>query len=281
VAPTGGFGFFDGVDDASTPSGPLQGEYDAKNARFVMAEDKAAAAWKQLDGINAKYAKEMEQYAAALFTDAAKQATSVKAGPDANRIDIQVLIDRFMRSSGALRRRLLDQIMAIAVQDVGADFSEVQSFVDEIEQQVTKQNIENISRASKTIKADVAKIISDNAGKSVADIAKAINEGVGKISEGRARTIAQTVVAQQTSTTQQATWQKMNTRRTPDRQVVKVWITQRDDEVRPSHEALDGKVVDAGNGFTDNIQAPGIAADPADFVNCRCIIRGVERRRIQ
>lgn len=281
VAPTGGFGFFDGVDDASTPSGPLEGEYDAKNARFVMAEDKAAAAWKQLDGINAKYAKEMEQYAAALFTDAAKQATSVKAGPDANRIDIQVLIDRFMRSSGALRRRLLDQIMAIAVQDVGADFSEVQSFVDEIEQQVTKQNIENISRASKTIKADVAKIISDNAGKSVADIAKAINEGVGKISEGRARTIAQTVVAQQTSTTQQATWQKMNTRRTPDRQVVKVWITQRDDEVRPSHEALDGKVVDAGNGFTDNIQAPGIAADPADFVNCRCIIRGVERRRTQ
>lgn len=280
-APGGGFGFFDGVDDASTPSGPLDGEYDAKNARFVMAEDKAAAAWKQLDGINAKYAKEMEQYAAALFTDAAKQATSVKAGPDANRIDIQVLIDRFMRSSGALRRRLLDQIMAIAVQDVGADFSEVQSFVDEIEQQVTKQNIENISRASKTIKADVAKIISDNAGKSVADIAKAINEGVGKISEGRARTIAQTVVAQQTSTTQQATWQKMNTRRTPDRQVVKVWITQRDDEVRKSHQDLDGKVVDAGDGFTSEIQAPGIADEPKDFVNCRCIIRGVERRRIQ
>lgn len=281
TAPTGGFGFFDGVDSASDNPKPLEGEYDAKNGRFLMAEEKAAQAWRQVDKVNEKYAAEMVKFVDELIVEAGKQATSVKAGPSADRIDIKLLVDKFMRSSGATRRRLLDQIMQLAVADVGADFTEVQSFVDEIEQRVTKQNVDNISRASATVKKQVADIITNNAGKPVADIASAISEGVKKISEGKARTIAQTVVAQQTSTTQEATWGKMNERRPKAKQVVKVWITQRDDDVRPSHELLDGKVVDMGQQYADGITAPGIAEDPADFVNCRCVIRGVERSRVQ
>lgn len=281
TAPAGGFGFFDGVDSASEIKMPLEGNYDAKQGRFVMAEEKAAAAWKQVDKVNEKYAAEMTKFVDELILEAGKQATSVKAGPSADRIDIKLLVDKFMRSSGATRRRLLDQIMQLAVADVGADFTEVQSFVDEIEQRVTKQNVDNISRASATVKKQVADIITNNAGKPVADIASAISDGVKKISEGKARTIAQTVVAQQTSTTQEATWGKMNERRPKAKQIVKVWITQRDDDVRESHEALDGKVVDMGQQYADGITAPGIAVDPADFVNCRCVIRGVERSRVQ
>lgn len=274
------FGAFSGADDASVKSEPLEGEYDAKNRRFLMAEGKAAQAWKQVDRVNEKYAAEMVKFVDELIIEAGKQATSVKAGPSADRIDIKLLVDKFMRSSGATRRRLLDQIMQLAVADVGADFTEVQSFVDEIEQRVTKQNVDNITRASATVKKQVADIITGNAGKPVADIAKAVSDGVKKISEGKARTIAQTVVAQQTSTTQEATWSKMNERRPKAKQVVKVWITERDDDVRESHEALDGKVVDIGGQFGGGITAPGIAADPADFVNCRCVIRGVERNRV-
>jgi HK97 family phage portal protein len=274
----------DGANSTIT-SEPMSGTFDEKQKKLLIPEEKAAEAWKQIDKVNAEYTDLLIPYVEELYKDAAKMAISLKANPSADRIDVKVLVDNFMKSSGAARRKLLDTIMAIAVADVGGDFSEVVSFVDEINNIVARKNIENITNTSNTMKKQIAKIISDNAGKSVQEIAEAINSGVKKLSEGRSRTIAQTVVAQQTSTTQENTWHKMNSQRPQEKQIVKVWITQRDDEVRDSHEALDGKYVDVGSEFGNNIVAPGIVSgsdpDPADFVNCRCIIRGVQRSRVR
>lgn len=272
---------------ASTPAiiEPLTGTFDENKKRLFLTEEKASQAWKQIEEINAEYTEQIKPYVEELYAEAAKMAISVKANPNAERIDVKALVDQFMKSSGAARRQLLDRIMAIAVADVGADFSEVVSFVDLINTEVARANVQNITKASATVKKQIAKIIRDNAGKSVAEIASAIRDGAKKLSEGRAETIARTVVAQQTSTVQESTWSKMNDRRPKDKQIVKVWITQRDDLVRDSHENLDGTFVEIGSEFGNNIVAPGIVSgsdpDPADFVNCRCIIRGVERGSVR
>lgn len=264
---------------------PLTGTHDKESKRFVMEESKAAEAWRQIDTLNEQFAKETEQYVVDMIEEAGRMAKSQKAQPDAERIDTKLLIERFLKSSGNTRRKLLDQIMTIAVAEVGGNMAEVTSFVDLVNEDITRVTVNNMSNATNTVKKQIADAINANAGKTVAEIAAAVTGATRNIAEARARTIAQTVVAQQTSTTQESTWEKMNRRRPPERQIVKVWITMRDGDVRDSHVLLDGKYVNVGaqyevtdeNNTVHKITAPGIAQEPADFINCRCIIRGIPR----
>ena len=275
-------------DTTATQPIALDGTYDTETNRLVIEESKAFAAWKMRDDITQDFAKRLEPYVIDMITEAGRMAIRAKSNPDANRIDTQELINRFMASTGDERRKLIDQIMTLAVADVNADFSEVQSFVDEVTQSVTRQSVDNLSNATATVKKQIANAIDANQGKPVSEIAAAINAATKGIAEARAKMIAQTVVAQQTSTTQQNTWERMNKNRSREKQIVKVWVTMRDDRVRDSHKALDGKVVELGDNFkyqTDDgeageINSPGLAPKPSDFVACRCIIAGVERRSL-
>lgn len=55
------------------------------------------------------------------------------------------------------------------------------------------------------------------------------------------------------------------------------WVTQRDGEVRASHQSLDGQVRPIGEPFSNGLEFPGDTAhgEPADFVNCRCDVLAV------
>jgi len=57
----------------------------------------------------------------------------------------------------------------------------------------------------------------------------------------------------------------------------KRWLTSRDDRVRDSHEAMDGEPVELDGIFSNGCEAPGICGDPAEAINCRCILQFFSR----
>lgn len=253
---------------------PLEGEFDGK--KLKLPETRARAVWKRMDDIVEKYTDKMQPHVAELMTEAGNQATSLRAGPDANRIDVQKLVQRFMQATGPLRQQLLKEIMQLAVTDAGGDLTQVTSFIDEIEKQATREVADKMKTATETTKQKIATAITKSSGQGVEATAKAVREAVKTMSEGHSKTVARTTIAAQTSTVQQSTWSGMNKRESdPKRKIYKVWITQRDSDVRASHEALDGQVVAVDGSFGDGITAPGLADEPGDAINCRCVLATV------
>lgn len=269
-----------GIEDEQLPGG-----YDYAAQRWVLPEEKAAGAWKRVDDTIRKHADQFGPSIDELYDNALAMAlgTGSKAtkAPNADRINIEALVQQFMRSTGELRAKMLREIIALAVADIGGDLQSVLSFVDQIERAATAEVNDKMKMATRTIKEQVSKAIADNQGKPVNEVAKAITEQVNTIKAGRAQAIAQTTAAAQTTRTQQSTWSGMNERE-PDagKRIYKVWITQRDNKVRPSHEDLDGKVVEPDGMFGSGIEGPGLASKAGDAVNCRCVIRSVRGNQI-
>lgn len=59
-------------------------------------------------------------------------------------------------------------------------------------------------------------------------------------------------------------------------EIVKAWVSSRDERVRSSHSSMDGVTVDYGEDFRNHLTggrgpAPGMMGTAADDINCRCI----------
>jgi len=52
----------------------------------------------------------------------------------------------------------------------------------------------------------------------------------------------------------------------------KVWLSVRDHRTRDTHEAMDGETVGITKQFSNGCDAPGIGDDPAEVINCRCVL---------
>jgi hypothetical protein len=176
----------------------------------------------------------------------------------------------------------MQEILKLATTTVGSDLSAVQSYIDDIKDQATRQVAAKMKEALDTTKDRIAAVIEANTGKPTADIAKALTEKFKEMSEGRAKTIARTTVKAQATTTQEEAWDNMNKRESdPKRKIVKVWLTQRDGDVRPSHQKLDGKPVEAGGSFGEGVgRGPGLGEDPGEAINCRCTLRAVRASKL-
>ena len=128
-------------------------------------------------------------------------------------------------------------------------------------------------------------IAEKNAG-NVDAIAKGIADKFKSITASRARTIARTTVRAQSTVVQNETVSQMNNRE-PDanKQFVMVWLSQRDDAVRESHEELDGQYIDVGEDWTQYnsgiTKGPGIGPEASEVINCRCVQRPTRKSRIR
>jgi hypothetical protein len=64
---------------------------------------------------------------------------------------------------------------------------------------------------------------------------------------------------------------------------VQVWLSQRDDIVRETHEELDGKWIEEGETFDKYVEGagegPGLG-DVGEAANCRCTLRPVRKSRL-
>lgn len=104
-----------------------------------------------------------------------------------------------------------------------------------------------MTESGKTLQRELNKLYEANTTATDDEIAQLIDDKFTTISTSRANTIARTVGKAQTTCVQNHTTRNLNTRITnKEERFVNVWLSQRDNDVRETHEELDGQWVEVG-----------------------------------
>jgi len=221
----------------------------------------------------------MKQVKANHFVDANKM---VKAPQDA--INIAELVKQFMVANRETQDVLRTRIIELTLESVGGDLTQVQSFTDQIRDEQIRKMTQNMTESVTTTKRDVAKVLEANAGQPVDVVQQALTKKFTELTTSRANLIATTTCKAQATVVQRKTVQRINQRETdPKRKVVQVWLSQRDDLVRETHQELDGKWIEEGETFDQYVdgagEGPGLG-DISEAARCRCTLRPVRKSRI-
>lgn len=262
-------------------------EYPTEGQIDQSTDLKAESFWRAMDGAVNSYAKSLQADTSKLIENVGKvlisSATKSGAAFDIKQNDqkLQLLIEQYMKATGAWRDKLLKEIMKLAITEVGADLASVQTDIDRLQAKIAREMGDKISGSIGSIKTEVQDTVSKMAGATADEIQKELTSKFDTLKESRAQAIAQTTARATSSTVAQETWSALNDDETdPDEEIVKVWTTRRDGRVRQSHRALDGKWVVMGGSFAEGLQAPGVGANVGDVVRCRCVLRPVKRKNL-
>lgn len=247
--------------------GPTQEDVAAMFAtleREVLKAAKSKAAYKQEEGATGGVSFDV----AKVLTDAL----------------LKTVVTKFMRDNAITQEALRQRIMEMVMTSLGGDLTMVQSFTDQIRDEQIRQMTKNMTESADTTRKDVARVLEANAGKPAEEVQKALREKFSTMKESRAKMIATTTCKAQTSVVQRATVKRVNARETdPGRKVVQVWLSQRDNLVRETHEELDGKWIEEGETFDKYVsgagEGPGLG-DVSEAANCRCTLRPVRKSRL-
>jgi HK97 family phage portal protein len=247
--------------------GPTQNDVAAMFARLereVLKAAKSKAAYKQEEG--------------------ATRSISFDVAKVLNDALLKTSVTKFMQENAITQEALRTRIMEMVMSSLDGDLAQVQSFTDQIRDEQIRKMTQMMSESADTTRKDVARVLEANAGKPAAEVQKALQAKFAELTTSRAKMIATTTCKAQTSVVQQATVKRVNARETdPGRKVVQVWLSQRDDIVRETHEELDGKWIEQGETFDKYV--PGAGAGPglgdvSEAANCRCTLRPVRKSRI-
>ena len=161
---------------------------------------------------------------------------------------------------------------------------------------LAKESADKINESIETIKDELAQTIASNAQLDKKDMLTLLASRFDNVySQSRLRTIANTVSANVTSGSQLVTYKQLG--------YTYIWLTEQDNRVRPSHQIMEGKEVDADGFFnvpiikkgitdqgdvgeiiigyekTDRPLGGGLSASGA--VNCRCQLFPVQRQKTE
>lgn len=259
-----------------------------ENRVVKWSEPHAVKYWQAQNNAVEQAADRMRNDALIMIDDAFKSAAKrIKARKDspADAIDIEQLVAEFMVRTGSAREELLEKIIRLTIETADGKFGDVQSDIDDIRDAQTRETQSNLRTSCETLRREVTRITEANAGDPDA-MRRALANRFEAISEARAATIARTTARAQATAVQNETVRGLNKRETdPNRKVVQVWLSERDDDVRKSHEALDGKWIEQGQTWEQYqpgiTSGPGVGTDPAQIVNCRCVMRATRFNRLQ
>ncbi len=147
---------------------------------------------------------------------------------------------------------------------VGADFTIYETgAIDMVMNRVNKGNLASITD---TVRLDVQGKIQDAImnGYDVNETAEQIRS-VYNVAQNRAPTIARTEMAGAINDSRHAGFIEVGIKRTS-------WLSARNAEVRPSHQAVDGETIEIGGTFSNGLKYPNDPNGPADeIINCRCV----------
>lgn len=245
-------------------------------------------AWADSRIISQEYADESLPNVQQFILDAGAQATSkIKSAYKAEvpTLDIEALVRKFATANSKQQKKLLERIMALTIRETGTSMDDVVSDLDRIAKAQADQMTSMMKDSGKTLQRNLASLITENRELNSKDLAALISKEFAKISEGRAGAIARTMGVAQSTVVQNSVVENIN-KRIPDKKnrFVNVWLSRRDNDVRKSHRTLDGKWVEIGETFDKYVEGvgagPGLGTDPAEFMECRCVVAQVLRREV-
>lgn len=259
---------------------------DGKVSRVRWREEYAQRAWDGVQQVQREAQSEMADASVAMIEGAFAIAQSEVRGSKRANADWQKLIDTWLRATYTARKRLFKGVLNFALQSVGSDLGTVESSVDQLETSTQREVTAKVNESLGTLRKDISAVLEQNQGKSAADIAEALTTRLDNMKESRAKAIANTTTKAQTTRTQVDTWKTLNDgEHKEEEQLVLVWLTQRDNKVRDSHEHMDGKVIEIGGAFTFDdgtaTQGPALGGSASNAINCRCTVQAVRRKKVQ
>lgn len=252
------------------------------------ADLKAQAFWNSMDKTVREYSDRLqkptqqliEQVGDVLIGDVKKQGGKSLA-VKANDPRLQLLIERYMKSTGKWREQLLQEIAKMAVAEVGGDLTQVSSYLDKAIGTITREMSDKITDSIGAIQSEVQATVNDMAGATAAELEAKLLEKFETLPASRAAAIAKTTTRAASTEAATGTWSTLNEDETdPDNEIVKVWTTRRDGRVRVTHRSLDGDWVVMGGTFANGTKGPAVGGDAAEVVNCRCVLRPVRRKNL-
>lgn len=144
-----------------------------------------------------------------------------------------------------------------------------QDLTGEVGQQIkdlANESSAKIRESVDVMKAEIRQVIENNAGLPKDEMKDALKTKFTQLSEGRAKTIANTTSANVTSGMQHAVYKDLGFKM--------MWLTQRDGLVRPAHVQADGSMQGADGYFTvggEKTTRPlGSGLSAGNSINCRC-----------
>lgn len=232
------------------------------------AEERSVAYWQAVDNVITRYANGLREYVVRMADDAIDDMTrATRQNPD--NISVPRLVQRFIEGSAKLRRSVLRELMHYYVEAAGGQG--IEQYIDTVTANTTRVLNKQITTAAGTLKKTIIEVVAENARKTDKDIKQAILDRVKQYKESDAERVAVTSARASSTEAAISTWEEM------DEEIEKVWLTRRDSKVRPSHAAMDGKVVGLRENFIFPNGAEGIgpalADEAASSINCRCVIR--------
>jgi len=254
---------------------------DAVKKAIGPTQDDVAAMFKRLEKEVMKAAKSKAAYKQ---EEGATRTISFDIAKVLNDALLKTTVTKFMQDNAITQEALRQRIMELVMSSLDGDLTQVQSFTDQIRDEQIRKMTDMMTESADTTRKDMKRVLEANAGKPAAEVQKALQAKFTELTTSRAKMIATTTCKAQTSVVQQATVKRVNARETdPGRKVVQVWLSQRDDAVRETHEELDGKWIEQGETFDKYV--PGAGAGPglgdiSEAANCRCTLRPVRKSRI-
>jgi len=247
--------------------GPTQDDVASMFRRLekeVMKAAKSKAAYKQEEG--------------------ATRTISFDVAKVLNDALLKMSVTKFMQDNAITQEALRQRIIEMVLGSLDGDLTQVQSYTDQIRDEQIRKMTDMMTESADTLRKDMKRVLEANAGKPADVVQKAIQSKFTELTTSRAKMIATTTCKAQTSVVQRATVKRVNARETdPGRKVVQVWLSQRDDLVRETHEELDGKWIEEGETFDKYVsgagEGPGLG-DVSEAANCRCTLRPVRKSRL-
>lgn len=289
IPPAPAFGAFaaDEPDDVKANKSDAVESYEEKDGKLkvIWEEKQAIHFWKSQDDIVQRAANQMQSHAADMFRAMQSQVIGKKRGAYNADVDIEGLLQAFMKATGSLRKTLFQEILKLATTSIGSDLTEVQSFIDKMRLDIEKEVTAKINESLGTAKSEISELLTEYTGKPQSVIKQRLLEKFDTLSNSRATAIANTTTKAQASATLNNTWVELDKRETkPSRKLYNVWLSRRDSKVRASHEKMDGAVVGVGAEFEfpdgSKRVAPALGNSAGEDINCRCTIRAVRASQL-
>lgn len=278
-------------DEAMEIKAPRKPQPLPERGQIDQSHDlKAETFWQSMDKVVREYGDKLKGPTSDLIKEVGDVLTPSAVSGKAFKSDaeLKVLIDRYMRATGAWREQIAQEIMKLAVGEVGADFTQVKGSIDEVVETMAREMNINITASVNNIQTEIGEDVAKWSTEELPEgttrstyLSSKLTEKFDTLSVSRANAIARTTARASSSQVAEDTWSAINEETTePEEEVVKVWTTRRDALVRDSHRKLDGEWVVMGKNFKSGLKAPGIGEQPGETVNCRCVLRPVKRKNL-
>lgn len=247
--------------------------------KYDLNEQTKTAYWNEIDKQNATASRELtgiianvfdELYSDILANNNLQKAISTESG--IKIFDLKKWSSILAERTKGWTSKFVDTVFQKALKDVQSDKT-----LSDYEKEIAKQSIgttthitDSLGTIEKEMKAGIQKIVTANPTASKTELLDLFSEQLNYkfkdvLTESRARMIAQTTSNYTNSSGQLSVWS--------GEKVKYVWLTQRDGDVRPTHEAVDSLPPDKNGYFTvgsDKMTHPCGGSEAGENVNCRC-----------